>query len=325
MRLKKSFSILKPPLSSAEQIKVVYRNHNILDLDMNSPIRLSWGGRFNNFGDTLSVVITKVLSGRKVIGGNSDNQLPSPKLLGLGTILHRAKNNDIVWGSGVRYDFDLEARELDIHAVRGPLTADYLRSKGLNCPAVYGDPAILMPLIYKPRMNKKYQFGLIAHRYDRSLSSFSLGALAGVKVISVSQPVCKVIDQICQSKIILSSSLHGVIIAESYGIPACWILSQADCFKKDRTPEKFKDYYLSTQRNPQAHCFSGQWDIEQASKLALKSVKPHFNQEELLMSFPFLRPEIESLSDLEKFQIKTITQTGAAQYFCNRLKRKIFP
>lgn len=52
------------------------------------------------------------------------------------------------------------------------------------------------------------------------------------------------VDEIYNSKLVISSSLHGIILAEAYGIPAMLLKSKninVGLFK-------FKDYYFSTGR-----------------------------------------------------------------------------
>lgn len=59
----------------------------------------------------------------------------------------------------------LEKRKLDVRAVRGPVTRAILMDYGYSVPEVYGDPAIIMPEIYKavPLKNRK-KYGLITHK-----------------------------------------------------------------------------------------------------------------------------------------------------------------
>ncbi|MGY0627456.1 MAG: polysaccharide pyruvyl transferase family protein, partial [Paraglaciecola chathamensis] len=79
----------------------------------------------------------------------------SNKLLSIGSVLHFAENNDVLWGTGrngkVREDIH-RFEKLDVRAVRGPLTREYLISKGIECPEVYGDPAILTPHFYSEQL-----------------------------------------------------------------------------------------------------------------------------------------------------------------------------
>ena len=64
--------------------------------------------------------------------------------------------NTIIWGAGVIDDkANLPAKPLKVLAVRGPLSRKYLLKKGIECPEIYGDPAMLMKYIYKPILLKK--------------------------------------------------------------------------------------------------------------------------------------------------------------------------
>lgn len=88
-----------------------------------------------------------------------------------------------------------------------------------------------------------------------------------------------VIDQIVQSKLIISSSLHGVILADAYGIPSVWYrgLDKVIDFK-------YYDYYASTGRKPE----NIPTTIEEAincEPMPIPDLKPL--QEGLIASFPY--------------------------------------
>ena len=52
----------------------------------------------------------------------------------------------------------------------------------------------------------------------------------------------KVISEIVESEKIISSSLHGIILAETYKVPALLLL------EKGKSQFKYEDYYFSTGR-----------------------------------------------------------------------------
>ena len=56
-----------------------------------------------------------------------------------------------------------------------------------------------------------------------------------------------VIDEICASEIVYTSSLHGIILAESYGIPAVFFrgLDKAVDFKRNKGEVHWKDIRVS--------------------------------------------------------------------------------
>lgn len=123
--------------------------------------------------------------------------------------------------------------------MRGPITRSCLQEAGYDCPEVYGDPAVLMPLIYQPEdQTKKYPVSVILH------FSSSLKPGKDVHQINVETDDYKdFIDQLTASEKIISSSLHGIILAEAYGIPAVFL-------NQDVTDQslKYLDWYYSTGR-----------------------------------------------------------------------------
>lgn len=296
---------------SLDRIKKSIRQKTSLLLnrlrECSAPFTLvSWRGRMN-FGDLLSPYIVQQLSGRipSIEFGKRDPLALSQRLLALGSMLETcATDGDIVWGTGARgQEMNLDCRQLDVRAVRGPLTREVLLNQNIPCPQIYGDPAILMPFLYQPCAEKKYTAGIIPHYSDTTL--YMENAPAGTLLINVLQDPLDVIEQICSCEVVLSSSLHGIIIAEAYGIPACWLWPKALEDRGWKEPVlKYRDYYLSTEREPQAYEHSGTVDLEKAVQMARDFAKPEFDSEKLLLSFPFLRRGIKNLQDLKRFRIK---------------------
>lgn len=134
------------------------------------------------------------------------------------TISLLTKSNSVIWGAGCIDKRPLPSRPRQIRAVRGPLTRKYLISQGLECPEIYGDPALLLPLYYNPKSTTRHKVGLIHHVSEKPFH------IDGCHLISMSgyHKWTDVIDEICSCEIIASSSLHGLIVAEAYGIPTIW-------------------------------------------------------------------------------------------------------
>lgn len=132
------------------------------------------------------------------------------------------KPNSIIWGAGCISDkIALSCIPKKVLAVRGPLTSAYLNKNGIECPNIFGDPALLLRNYYHPKVNKKFKLGLIHHVNDISFK------LNGASLISMSEysDWLDVIDRINECEFIASSSLHGLIISEAYGIPNVWTQS----------------------------------------------------------------------------------------------------
>ena len=102
-----------------------------------------------NFGDALNIPLIKLLSGKKVIFSKYVNSKPAMKRYSvIGSVLQSIPEQSIVWGSGMISDMEINKKlPTDIYAVRGPKSRNILKKNGYNCPQVYGDPALLLPLI----------------------------------------------------------------------------------------------------------------------------------------------------------------------------------
>ena len=196
----------------------------------------------NNVGDHLSkIVFYFMLKSQRI----SKWQLHTIRFAFIGSVIQFIGAESHVFGSGFLSKKSIEIfkkkkPKLTIHAVRGPLTANALREIGYRVPEVYGDPAILLPLIYKPKVVKLYAFTIIPHMSKLVLYKIQYRE----KVLSpLTEDWKAFIDRICASNLVISASLHGIIIAETYGIPAVFLndAESEDLFK-------YEDYYTSTGR-----------------------------------------------------------------------------
>lgn len=213
------------------------------------PDRFYTGRSQYNLGDSLGeVIITYLLNQR---GINIDKYVPTKRhFYCVGTNIHGAYQSATIWGSGIyppqhkREIFfqKLSRRKLDIRAVRGPLTKGILEKfYGCKCPNIFGDPAILMPLIYNPEIEKEYEYIVIPQFIDEEKFC---NEHPNERIITMNTNDYKsVINEIKKAKIVYTSSLHGIILAESYGIPAVFFRSLPKY--KDF---KYYDWYYSTGR-----------------------------------------------------------------------------
>ena len=218
----------------------------------NGAIVASWWGPTRNWGDALNPLLISWLSGKRVVHLPDTRLSLSPTVVYyvVGSILQDlAHDSAVVWGSGlIDESLTVPKHPLEVRAVRGPLTRDALQRQGISVPAVYGDPALLMPLIYAPpsRSTRKYRLGIIPHMHDYGTPDVArLGASPGVTIIDILSPTYTLLDKLFECEAIASSSLHGLIAADAYGIPNVWI----EC--GDRLMGrgfKFRDYFSSTGR-----------------------------------------------------------------------------
>lgn len=248
---------------------------------LDAELPLYWwqrGDRTTNFGDELSRVIVGRIIGHDPRRANRFEK----KLVALGSMLHAAHDGDVIWGTGVsgsaiklnKHNF----KTLDVRSVRGPLTREFLKNHGIMCPEIYGDPALLLPVLFpefKATFSRDYI--VIPHIFDiDNLESLGLQR-SDDHVVLPSEPWEIVVKKILESKFVISSSLHGIIVAEAFRIPARYLrLSERESLLK------YTDYYMATGRAT----FTWATSVEQAFSMGGES-RASFNVDMLLEAFPY--------------------------------------
>lgn len=219
----------------------------------------------------------------------------------IGSFLHEVTPETIVWGSGVISEdescYAMKCAPKEVLAVRGKLTRRYLLKRGINCPEVYGDPALLLPLFYpKTNVPPKYKLGIIPHISDLSNKYVEeLRSNPEVLIIQMNHYAdwYEIIDKICECEVIISSSLHGIIVSDAYHIPNFWIEFSENIIGNGF---KFKDYYSSVGKEDiKPIRISSQIDIDFYVKNKCKWIKPVFDPKALLACCPF--PSIRAAVD----------------------------
>ncbi len=196
-----------------------------------------------NFGDYLSQVVVDAAAASN--GLRLCQEAPRhQRMVAVGSILHLTKPGDVVWGSGINGRKGQElpgSNALDVRAVRGPYTREVLMGQGLAVPEVFGDPAILLPTLLKGalRPGKSIEVGFVPNLHDLSLGTDH----AGAELINPYMSWNRCIEAIMGAKLIVASSLHGLIMAEAFGIPARYVrLSEGENLFK------YRDYYAGSGR-----------------------------------------------------------------------------
>lgn len=209
----------------------------------------------NNWGDDINVHLLKMISNREVGVCNCSliHKFYSPShYICIGSILGWYEDGKSeIWGSGfISSDSKLNVVPLRIHSVRGKLTRQKLLEQGIECPESYGDPALLLSRFYNPQLAKQYKMGIVAHFVDSNNPI--------IKDFISKNPDCiiidlvnytkwtEIVDKIVSCEKIISSSLHGLITSDSYGIPNKWV-SFSDGIAGGIF--KFLDYFSSIDRS----------------------------------------------------------------------------
>jgi hypothetical protein len=196
-------------------------------------IRAWWsrGPKPGNLGDMLTPVVLEGLGHRVKWTPRA-----GAELLAIGSVVRFAEAGQTVWGSGAMWVNDRPSPKARYLAVRGPLTRDAVLRAGGECPEVYGDPALLLPLVHNTPVEPVHDLGVVPHYVDPAPE----GDWAVISPLS-GDPL-SVVDQIRQCRAIVSSSLHGIIVAHAYGIPAAWVRLGN---RLDGDDTKFRDYAAS--------------------------------------------------------------------------------
>lgn len=98
-------------------------------------------------------------------------------------------------------------------AVRGPFSA-----RGLKGDFILADAGLLADELV-PLPEKEYDLGIVAHWTDKELIHNKTFLKYDPKIIDVSGDPLQVISDIGKCKKIVTSSLHGAIVADTFNIP----------------------------------------------------------------------------------------------------------
>lgn len=258
----------------------------IFDADGAVPLTWARGSRalqITNLGDALSPVIVVALSGLRV--KYADRSSPMPRMSAIGTIGQKLAGGTVhIWGTG----FDATRNAVDDtiphyilppgttllpYAVRGPFSRCILADVGIDVPAVYGDPAWFLPRIHAAKVQKKAELGVVLHLSELAERSCDAVAKPQLKRCGLSEADASSIkiintyhrpnyssltdklDEILSCKRIVSTSFHGMMLADAYRIPCAFFSPSegggtlVDPFDHhDTLNHRFADFYAGCSR-----------------------------------------------------------------------------
>lgn len=256
----------------------------------------TWTGiKHSNWGDDLNYYFISHLTKRPIVFLHRfwlAKKLNFRNYLCIGTLLdavNYSKKNTVVWGTGVSGQDRLFTIPKEIRSVRGKKSIEFLHQKNMPYPTLVGDPALILPLFYQPKnKEKKYKLGIIPHVIDLThpiIKQIQSKNSTEVLIINLSKfdTWTDIIDQICGCECIASSSLHGLITSDTYGVPNCWIELSG---KISGGYFKFYDYASSVNRT-----FNGPINMHPDVNLIIEECKqwtqPTINYNDILKSCPF--------------------------------------
>ncbi len=256
-------------------------------------ICLFWARSVPNFGDALSLEVVSRLSGAPVFSAPPGNV----NIVAIGSIypwlkfkFRRRFHKIFVWGTGCLSSKGYLRADngFDVRLVRGPITA---KSMGLK-QVPYGDPGLLADQIYNiDKSTVAGRIGIVLHvSHYRDISDTDKDYLFSkyYPIDARTFEPRKVVEEIATCERIISSSLHGIIVADSFSIPNLALECRATDFLK------FEDYCSGAGSE-----FSGFISLEDIlsgdekikSFRQVDEVKIRKIKSQIISSFPFERGE----------------------------------
>lgn len=189
-----------------------------------------WWDITTNFGDLIGPWLITLMTKRPVI--NSKYLNINRTIFTVGSVIEHASsfpNQKIsIWGSGLIQPLDnpkklkkLSHSQIDkVLAVRGQLTRQELsKIYEIDSNLPLGDPALLLPRFFSPCLKGVNGISIVPHFNHKSLFESYEDTF---NIVDVMQSPKNVVAEIASSKVCISTSLHGIIIAQAYNIP--WLL-----------------------------------------------------------------------------------------------------
>ncbi len=159
----------------------------------------------------------------------------------VGSVLQRLPEtyNGVILGAGLIKNISRKFSSATILSLRGELTR---RNLGVNEGITLGDPGLLAGKVIQKRSQKKFKLGIVPHFFDKynpAIHQILKKYPDEVCLIDVARPPMKVFERIDRCEFLLSSSLHGLVVADALNIPNAWLVLSE---KVARDGFKYYDY-----------------------------------------------------------------------------------
>lgn len=223
-----------------------------------SSIKLYYQPVVNNLGDMLSPRLVTAVTGRECVRAKPQQA----DMVAVGSLLDKAVQKRwrrslagrlaplVVWGTGFLYPGSkCSPTLLCFMAVRGEHSRDRIR--GLNGHCALGDPALLTGTLF-PRAgtSSNRRILLVPSLVDKgnwieaALANSDLGAA----YLSATDDTDMVLQAIANANLVITSAMHAMIVAISYGVPAVWVAPDQNRFEGGAW--KYYDFYSAFGMQP---------------------------------------------------------------------------
>ena len=215
------------------------------------PVTLAWWVRPfpGNFGDWLSPLLVQHVSGAPVRYQSLTSASRSSHLVAVGSVGRFIKPSSVVVGTGISdTDVELDPRA-SYHGLRGPITAQVLRSGGGPAIDCFGDPGVLLRRALPiTRESTNGRFALIRH-FTHVGMPLQLPEDVDELDVLVSHParIRGLLDQLAAYDGVITSAMHVMIAAHSYGIPCALVTFEGLESAVHGSGIKYRDYALGAE------------------------------------------------------------------------------
>lgn len=172
-----------------------------------------WWKDHNNFGDWITPTLLKKLV-------DTDCEWAEPEdadFIGVGSYLDVLKDHPFhgyIWGTGIMNKKSYpNLSHCKVLALRGKYTQAHCKS---HCQ-ILGDPGLLANMLVKEKVPINHDIGFIPHWNDKKTT------VRGSYKIKITNPIETVIKDAMSCKKIVTTALHGLILADSLGLPRMWL------------------------------------------------------------------------------------------------------
>jgi hypothetical protein len=214
---------------------------------MNAPLRLYYWPAAN-FGDALSHLVVAHVSGRRV-----EHARPKQaELFALGSLMHVIAKHwtdhsrgegPILWGTGLLNPFMRKEflENVRVRLLRGPISAAFLRLKMRE----FGDPGLLADMAVGPVPERRDRIAIVPHHSQMDDPRFAqmVADDPALHLVDVRGDPAEVCREIAASAHVFSASLHGLIVADAYGVSNTWMNPE------EQGRLKYHDYAASIGRD----------------------------------------------------------------------------
>lgn len=260
----------------------------------NNGIRAYWWNSLPNAGDLIVPFLFRHYGMTPI---HTDKHYA--EIITCGSVLQKMPQTyqGIILGAGIlNPSIEVHLPDARILALRGKMTRDWI---GASNDTVLGDPGLLVDRLFKTKNVKQFKVGLIPHylhKDNHSINSFAQKNENDLVMIDIQKKPKHVLKMIAQCDYIISTALHGLIFADTLGIPSVWLM--LDEYPSYESKFKYLDYYSALEEDREPNFISDKTTLSDLIKHAQLSSPAKVRQVKQQLNSLFLKMR-------DEFQIST--------------------